>query len=157
MDDKFWHVNCLSCDRCHGVLANSGASCFFKNGMILCKSDYYQLSPTCFNCNLLVTPDSFVHKIPCLPIQNSLNDRPYIYYHPACLRCWKCQNFLRKGDKYIIKPDNMGIVCLNNECASDFRISPINSEWDSVNLRQTSQITLTNSSNRDLNYFQVNH
>ena len=132
VDNKFWHVNCLSCDKCMSPLYtyDGGASCFFKNGMVLCKTDYYQIADrllaTCTNCNQFITPDSFVHKIPCLPMQNSinnLNERPFIYFHPSCLKCCKCQNFLRKGDKYIIKPDNLGIVCLNNECANDFRIS----------------------------------
>ena len=85
----------------------------------------------CSGCQQFVNPDSYAHKIPCLPMSNnSINNfneySNWLIYHPSCLKCFKCQNFLRKGDKYILKPDNMGIVCLNNECANDFRISPIN-------------------------------
>lgn len=99
--------------------------------MFLCKSDYYRMTAVCSTCNNTVAPDAYVHKIklPCLPMQNSINERnnAFIYYHPSCLKCFKCQNFLRKGDKFVVKPDHLGIVCLNNECANDYR--PINSEY----------------------------
>jgi len=130
-DNRHWHFECLTCEKCLNLLANTGTKCYFKDGMILCRNDYVRMKmPVCAACQQFVKPDSYVHKIPC-PNMNSINNNfneysDLLIYHPSCLSCFKCQNFLRKGDKYILKPDNMGIVCMT--CANaDFTISPINS------------------------------
>lgn len=38
--ERYWHNSCLKCNVCHAMLADIGSSCYAKNGMILCKSDY---------------------------------------------------------------------------------------------------------------------
>ncbi|XP_051172927.1 LIM/homeobox protein Lhx3-like [Leptopilina boulardi] len=38
--DRYWHNNCLKCTACGSLLADIGPSCYAKNQMILCKSDY---------------------------------------------------------------------------------------------------------------------
>lgn len=30
----------LTCEKCYDRLANTANTCFFKNGMVLCKNDY---------------------------------------------------------------------------------------------------------------------
>lgn len=40
------------------------------------------------------------------------NNKKILYYHPSCLKCRQCENFLKKGDKYTLKADNSGIFCL---------------------------------------------
>jgi len=38
--DRFWHHNCLKCQACSVLLADMGSSCYFRDGMVLCKHDY---------------------------------------------------------------------------------------------------------------------
>lgn len=38
--DRFWHHGCLKCGCCGARLADIGVSCYTKNGMILCRTDY---------------------------------------------------------------------------------------------------------------------
>jgi len=135
-DNRTFHFDCLTCEKCYNSLASLGTSYFAKdketgNCMLLCRNDYLRMKTAiCSGCQHVVNPDSYAHKIPCLPMNNNMNNfneySNWLIYHPSCLKCFKCQNFLRKGDKYILKPSQDGIVCLNNECANDFRISPIN-------------------------------
>ena len=37
---RHWHTSCLKCSCCQATLADVGASCFAKGGMILCRDDY---------------------------------------------------------------------------------------------------------------------
>ncbi|KAH6947783.1 hypothetical protein HPB50_021273 [Hyalomma asiaticum] len=46
--DRYWHNGCLKCSCCQATLADIGASCFAKAGMILCRNDYIRYaSRTC--------------------------------------------------------------------------------------------------------------
>ena len=38
--DRFWHHACLQCHFCGVLLANSGRTCFFRDGRLLCRDDY---------------------------------------------------------------------------------------------------------------------
>lgn len=38
--DSYWHHACLKCSYCGSTLADMGSSCFWKEGLILCKQDY---------------------------------------------------------------------------------------------------------------------
>lgn len=38
--DRYWHNACLKCSCCGAMLAEIGASCYTRSGMILCKADY---------------------------------------------------------------------------------------------------------------------
>nr|XP_032289201.1 LIM domain only protein 3 isoform X2 [Drosophila virilis] len=38
--DRYWHNGCLKCHCCGAMLADVGASCFTRRGLILCKKDY---------------------------------------------------------------------------------------------------------------------
>lgn len=40
--DKYWHENCLKCDRCHGRLGELGSTLFCKSNMKLCRHDYLE-------------------------------------------------------------------------------------------------------------------
>lgn len=40
--DKYWHENCLRCDKCHRRLAELGPTFFCKSEMNLCQRDYLE-------------------------------------------------------------------------------------------------------------------
>ena len=40
--DKYWHENCLKCDRCHSRLGELGSTLYHKADMILCRQDYLE-------------------------------------------------------------------------------------------------------------------
>lgn len=40
--DKYWHENCLKCDRCQSRLGELGSTLYFKADMNLCRQDYLE-------------------------------------------------------------------------------------------------------------------
>lgn len=40
--EKYWHENCLRCDKCHRKLGELGPSLFCKSNMNLCQRDYLE-------------------------------------------------------------------------------------------------------------------
>lgn len=40
--DKYWHENCLKCDRCHSRLGELGSTLYCKSNMNLCRHDYLE-------------------------------------------------------------------------------------------------------------------
>lgn len=89
--DRYWHNNCLKCTACGSLLADIGPSCYAKNQMILCKSDYRRLfGPTvpCAGCGQVIPSTDYVHKT----IGAS--------FHLKCFQCSKCCTPLQVGDRY---------------------------------------------------------
>jgi LIM domain len=41
VSQEAWHCQCLKCSIC-GVILDSQMICYYKDGMILCKDDYYK-------------------------------------------------------------------------------------------------------------------
>ena len=39
---KYWHEECLKCDRCHAKLGELGATLYNKSNMNLCRQDYFE-------------------------------------------------------------------------------------------------------------------
>lgn len=111
-DNRTWHTSCLTCEMCCASLAITGNSLYLKDGTILCKNDYYKLL-TCAACNEIVEQGSYAHKI-FSSSTSFYNNKKIFYYHPSCLKCRNCQNFLKKGDKFILKSDStvFGIFCM---------------------------------------------
>ncbi|XP_057324988.1 LIM/homeobox protein Lhx3-like [Microplitis mediator] len=90
--DRYWHNSCLKCNCCHLPLIDLGASCYLKNNMILCKSDYMRLycSGACHSCGSPIPGNELVMRAGGL------------VFHQKCFACSKCGNQLVAGDKYCL-------------------------------------------------------
>lgn len=102
--DQYWHVNCLKCSCCNVRLGEIGTSCFFKGGMILCKTDYVKLygsSGACAVCAKLIPATEFVMKV--------LGK----VYHLDCFNCTTCHNQLVAGDRFNVV--NGRLFCENDD------------------------------------------
>lgn len=95
VDNKEWHPHCLKCDHC-GCPLDRETSCFARHGRIFCKRDYYQLmTATCRRCLGQISADQLVMKV------------AELVYHVACFSCATCGEFLKKGDFFGLKHDQV--------------------------------------------------
>ncbi|KRF82013.1 LIM domain transcription factor LMO4.1 isoform X2 [Drosophila virilis] len=61
--DRYWHNGCLKCHCCGAMLADVGASCFTRRGLILCKKDYSSMfgsSGVCSGCGETIPPSEMM-------------------------------------------------------------------------------------------------
>ncbi|CAF1045434.1 unnamed protein product [Brachionus calyciflorus] len=99
--NMYWHEECLTCSQCCSFL---NQSCFFKNGQLFCKEDYFKnFGIRCNSCMDLIGPNELVMRI------DHLNTKQLIYYHLNCFKCLVCEKHLQKGEEYIMRPE--GIYC----------------------------------------------
>lgn len=79
--DKFWHENCLKCDRCRCRLGEVGSTLYTKANMILCRTDYLDMfgqSGVCSLCFKLIAASELVMRA---------KDN---VYHLECFACQIC-------------------------------------------------------------------
>ena len=48
VSQEAWHSHCLKCSLCRGIL-DGQMVCYYKDGMILCKDDYYKYKVRAYN------------------------------------------------------------------------------------------------------------
>lgn len=110
--DRYWHNGCLKCSCCQATLADIGASCFAKAGMILCRNDYIRLfgtSGACSGCGQMIPANDYVMRA----AQN--------VYHVKCFACVKCHSQLVPGDRYNLVNGN--VLC-EQDCLKMLKGSP---------------------------------
>lgn len=79
--DKYWHENCLKCDRCHSRLGELGSTLYFKSNMNLCRQDYLELfgeTGVCSVCEKIICASEMVMRAK----EN--------VYHLECFACQLC-------------------------------------------------------------------
>lgn len=79
--EKYWHENCLRCDRCHSRLGELGSSLYFKSNMNLCRQDYLELfgeTGVCSLCEKIICASEMVMRAK----EN--------VYHLECFACQLC-------------------------------------------------------------------
>lgn len=99
-NDKYWHENCLRCDRCNIRLGELGSSLFHKNDMNLCRQDYLEMfgkSGVCSLCQKIICASEMVMKA-----------RENVY-HLECFACQLCGSRFCVGDKFYLCENR--IVC----------------------------------------------
>ncbi|XP_026468823.1 E3 ubiquitin ligase PQT3-like [Ctenocephalides felis] len=122
--DRYWHHACLKCTYCQATLADLGASCFSKRGMILCKGDYHRMfagsngtssgggpmganNGPCSACGQAIPASELVMRAPGGAGANGAAGGAV--FHLACFVCSKCGGHLRQGDRYYMLGGNL--VC----------------------------------------------
>ncbi|CAH0382470.1 unnamed protein product [Bemisia tabaci] len=112
--ERNWHNNCLKCTACGATLADIGATCFTKPGMILCKNDYVRLfgqSAACAACSQMIPPSELVMRAGSAGGQGggpgSGGPGPGAgpssqVFHVKCFACSKCGLQLVSGDRYYL-------------------------------------------------------
>lgn len=65
----------------------------------------------------MIPANCYALKIPCT--NTVVGTGPsWLHYHPACLHCSHCRQPMAPGDRYVLRQDNRGVVCLNAECTA---------------------------------------
>lgn len=91
-----WHEDCLFCSECHTPLSNS---CYYKEGRLLCRSDYERrFGVKCGRCGQCLLPHDLVMRT------------RYSIYHIACFVCTVCCRPLNRGDQYVVRAGQ--VVCM---------------------------------------------
>ncbi|OTF69339.1 LIM/homeobox protein Lhx9-like protein [Euroglyphus maynei] len=94
--DQHWHVSCLKCSQCK-VNLQAEPSCFSRDGLIFCKSDYYRLFTMrrCSRCGEGIYASELVMRV-----------RDHNVYHLQCFTCAWCNVTLAQGDLFGVR-DNL--------------------------------------------------
>lgn len=98
--DKYWHENCLKCDRCRSRLGELGSTLYTKANMILCKSDFMDMfgqTGVCSLCSKMIAASELVMRAR----QN--------VYHLECFACQVCNQRFCVGDRFYLFENK--IVC----------------------------------------------
>ncbi|XP_027201948.2 uncharacterized protein LOC113795812 isoform X2 [Dermatophagoides pteronyssinus] len=100
--DQHWHVSCLKCSQCK-VNLQAEPSCFSRDGLIFCKSDYYRLFTMrrCSRCGEGIYASELVMRV-----------RDHNVYHLQCFTCAWCNVTLAQGDLFGVR-DNL-VYCRNH-------------------------------------------
>ncbi|KAH7636631.1 lim/homeobox protein lhx9-like protein [Dermatophagoides farinae] len=100
--DQHWHVSCLKCSQCK-VNLQAEPSCFSRDGLIFCKSDYYRLFTMrrCNRCGEGIYASELVMRV-----------RDHNVYHLQCFTCAWCNVTLAQGDLFGVR-DNL-VYCRNH-------------------------------------------
>uniref|UniRef100_A0AC34QII8 LIM zinc-binding domain-containing protein n=1 Tax=Panagrolaimus sp. JU765 TaxID=591449 RepID=A0AC34QII8_9BILA len=90
--DKSWHGNCLNCHDCK---IPQRESCFYRDGLILCKDDFTRRFATrCSGCNIVLQKHDLVRRARNL------------VFHVDCFRCNVCQKKLDTGEQLYVVGGN---------------------------------------------------
>uniref|UniRef100_A0A183SKC3 LIM domain protein n=1 Tax=Schistocephalus solidus TaxID=70667 RepID=A0A183SKC3_SCHSO len=131
--DQFWHARCMYCPDC-GI--SLGSKCFFRDGEVYCKEDFFRRFGTkCASCEEGIPPSEVVRKA-----HNHV-------YHLDCFVCYSCSRPFNTGDEFYLL-GNRRLMCKEdfnmvkaqgkskNNCYNAFT-----SELENVNKRPRTTIT----------------
>ncbi|CAP31196.2 Protein CBR-LIN-11 [Caenorhabditis briggsae] len=89
---KCWHQSCLRCCDCRAPMS---MTCFSKDGLILCKTDYSRrYGHRCAGCDGKLEKEDLVRRA---------RDK---VFHIRCFQCSVCQRLLDTGDQLYIMEGN---------------------------------------------------
>ncbi|CAB02310.1 Protein lin-11 [Caenorhabditis elegans] len=98
---KCWHQSCLRCCDCRAPMS---MTCFSRDGLILCKTDFSRrYSQRCAGCDGKLEKEDLVRRA---------RDK---VFHIRCFQCSVCQRLLDTGDQLYIMEGNRFV------CQSDFQ------------------------------------
>lgn len=107
--DKPWHPACVRCELCRKLLDEK---CFYKEGKMYCKDDFYRcFGPKCGGCGEKIHYQDFVRKA-----------REKVY-HLRCFTCSLCSKQLSTGEVLYLQPGDDGFVCKDHYLKQDMSFS----------------------------------
>ncbi|KAI6240013.1 Zinc finger and Homeobox domain containing protein [Aphelenchoides fujianensis] len=123
--NRRWHTGCLRCADC---AEPQEESCFYRDGMILCRNDFARrYSTRCAGCQRVIEKQELVRRARDL------------HYHVDCFCCAACGRQLETGEQlYVV--DGQKFVCKADFYASSASIGR--------NLNSSSQSTATPTTSR---------
>ncbi|CAG7726107.1 unnamed protein product [Allacma fusca] len=91
-----YHSNCLRCNICARNL-QSDSSCFFREGQVYCKNDYYRTFGTkCAKCTRWINSSDWIRRA---RDSHSMCEQ---VYHLACFACDACKRQLSTGEEFAL-------------------------------------------------------
>lgn len=114
--DKPWHPACVRCELCRKLLDEK---CFYKEGKMYCKDDFYRcFGPKCGGCGEKIHYQDFVRKA---------RDK---VYHLRCFTCSLCSKQLSTGEVLYLQPGEEGFVCKDHYLNKDMSFSDEEDDTD---------------------------
>jgi len=114
--DKPWHPACVRCELCRKLLDEK---CFYKEGKMYCKDDFYRcFGPKCGGCGEKIHYQDFVRKA---------RDK---VYHLRCFTCSLCSKQLSTGEVLYLQPGDEGFVCKDHYLNKDMSFSDEEDDTD---------------------------
>ncbi|CAJ0957940.1 unnamed protein product, partial [Mesorhabditis belari] len=92
VDHRPFHAHCLRCSLCECDLSID-STCYFKDGFLLCKRDYYRkYRTTCAKCSHPIVESDLVMRARDVP------------FHMTCFSCSLCGCHLQTGEIFTMNP-----------------------------------------------------
>ncbi|OZC05006.1 LIM domain protein [Onchocerca flexuosa] len=128
MNEQNWHYECLRCYLCHCSL-QSASTCYYKNGMVLCRNDYLaKYGKHCERCATVLCNEDIVMRA---------NEA---IFHLECFTCCVCSAPLR--------PSELFTMGCNGTLYCHVHFGAVNSTDDSSLRTDSSEITLLRGKER---------
>uniref|UniRef100_A0A0R3S6U8 LIM zinc-binding domain-containing protein n=1 Tax=Elaeophora elaphi TaxID=1147741 RepID=A0A0R3S6U8_9BILA len=90
MNEQSWHFECLRCSLCHCSL-HSASTCYYKDGMVLCRDDYLtKYGKRCERCAAVLCDDDIVMRA------------SEAIFHLECFTCCICSAPLRPSELFMM-------------------------------------------------------
>ncbi|KAK7087227.1 LIM/homeobox protein Lhx1-like isoform X2 [Littorina saxatilis] len=105
--DRQWHVKCVQCSDCK---CNLTEKCFFKEGHLYCRSDFFRRYGTkCAGCTQGISPNDLVRRA-----RNKV-------FHLKCFTCLVCHKQLSTGEELYILDENK-FICKHDYLNSKYAV-----------------------------------
>ncbi|BFZ18288.1 hypothetical protein BsWGS_21327 [Bradybaena similaris] len=113
--DRAWHTACVKCSDCK---CNLTEKCFFRDGKLYCRSDFFRRYGTkCAGCSQGISPSDLVRRA-----------RSKVF-HLKCFTCVVCRKQLSTGEELYVLEENK-FICKEDYITSKYAGSDVEDDGD---------------------------
>ncbi|KAK0054196.1 LIM/homeobox protein Lhx1, partial [Biomphalaria pfeifferi] len=113
--DRAWHATCVKCSDCK---CNLTEKCFFRDGKLYCRTDFFRRYGTkCAGCSQGISPSDLVRRA-----RNKV-------FHLKCFTCVVCRKQLSTGEELYVLEENK-FICKEDYINSKYAGSDVEDDGD---------------------------
>ncbi|CAL1543183.1 unnamed protein product [Lymnaea stagnalis] len=113
--DRAWHTACVKCSDCK---CNLTEKCFFRDGKLYCRTDFFRRYGTkCAGCSQGISPSDLVRRA-----RNKV-------FHLKCFTCVVCRKQLSTGEELYVLEENK-FICKEDYINSKYAGSDVEDDGD---------------------------
>lgn len=113
--DRAWHTSCVQCSDCACHLTEK---CFFRDGKLYCRTDFFRRYGTkCAGCSQGISPSDLVRRA---------RDK---VFHLKCFTCVVCRKQLSTGEELYVLEENK-FICKEDYINSKYAGSDVEDDGD---------------------------